>query len=60
MINSGDTKSRVRDGQIETLSSDTELVKASGYIFSIAPPRDALVCVDMARLTKRAPWIKLC
>ncbi len=39
---SEDTHARARSGQIETLSSDTDLVQASDYILSIVPPRDAL------------------
>lgn len=46
-----ETKKRARDGNVEILSSDQELVQASDYILSIVPPKDALVSSINAVIT---------
>jgi hypothetical protein len=53
--NSEDTQERARGGQVETLSSDTELVQACDYILSIVPPRDALVGPFRSEFRRKLP-----
>ncbi len=57
-MGSADTQTRARDGQVEIVSSDTELVQVSDYILSIVPPRDALVGTDAIQRTIHMPATK--
>jgi hypothetical protein len=54
-VGSDDTQARARDGQVEALSSDTEIVQVSDYVLSIVPPRDALVGVIAIWIFKYLP-----